>query len=48
MLLCFPLRAWRPQPREIQEHVLGKFEPHFVNTYLTSTTAANMSLEEGQ
>jgi uncharacterized protein with ParB-like and HNH nuclease domain len=36
------------QPRDIQEHVLDKFEPYFLNTYLTSTTAANTSIVDGQ
>lgn len=38
----------RTQPKEIQEHVLDKFEPYFLNTYLTSTTAANTSIVDGQ
>lgn len=38
----------RSHPKEIQEHVLDKFEPYFLNTYLTSTTAANTSIVDGQ
>jgi uncharacterized protein with ParB-like and HNH nuclease domain len=38
----------RTHPKEIQEHVLDKFEPYFLNTYLTSTTAANTSIVDGQ
>jgi uncharacterized protein with ParB-like and HNH nuclease domain len=38
----------KTQPKEIQEHVLDKFEPYFLNTYLTSTTAANTSIVDGQ
>jgi uncharacterized protein with ParB-like and HNH nuclease domain len=38
----------RMHPKEIQEHVLDKFEPYFLNTYLTSTTAANTSIVDGQ
>lgn len=38
----------KTQPKDIQEHVLDKFEPYFLNTYLTSTTAANTSIVDGQ
>lgn len=38
----------KAQPKEIQEHVLREFEPYFLNTYLTSTTAANTSIVDGQ
>jgi uncharacterized protein with ParB-like and HNH nuclease domain len=38
----------KTEPRDIQEHVLDKFEPYFLNTYLTSTTAANTSIVDGQ
>src|SRR3982074_3529750 len=34
-------------PREIQEDVLERFEPYFLNTYLTSTTAATTSIVDG-
>jgi uncharacterized protein with ParB-like and HNH nuclease domain len=36
------------EPKEIQEGVLERFEPYFLNTYLTSTTAANTSIVDGQ
>src|SRR5687767_12778717 len=36
------------QPREIQEDVLERFEPYFLNTYLTHTTAATISIVDGQ
>lgn len=35
-------------PKEIQEDVLERFEPYFLNTYLTSTTAASTSIVDGQ
>ena len=35
-------------PKEIQEDVLGRFEPYFLNTYLTSTTSQNTSIVDGQ
>ena len=35
-------------PREIQQDVLERFEPYFLNTYLTHTTAANTSIVDGQ
>lgn len=35
-------------PKEIQEDVLERFEPYFLNTYLTSTTAATTSIVDGQ
>lgn len=35
-------------PNEIQEDVLERFEPYFLNTYLTSTTAATTSIVDGQ
>jgi uncharacterized protein with ParB-like and HNH nuclease domain len=38
----------KTQAKEIQEDVLEKFEPYFLNTYLTSTTAANTSIVDGQ
>ncbi len=38
----------KTQPKEIQEDVLERFEPYFLNTYLTSTTAANTSIVDGQ
>src|SRR4051812_14301727 len=36
------------QPKEIQEDVIERFEPYFLNTYLTSTTASNTSIVDGQ
>jgi hypothetical protein len=38
----------KTQPKEIQEDVLERFEPYFLNTYLTSTTATNTSIVDGQ
>jgi uncharacterized protein with ParB-like and HNH nuclease domain len=40
----------KTSPTEIQEDVMERFEPYFLNTYLTSTTttAANMSIVDGQ
>ncbi len=38
----------KTHPREIQEDVLERFEPYFLNTYLTHTTAANTSIVDGQ
>ncbi|HEX74591.1 MAG TPA: DUF262 domain-containing protein [Dehalococcoidia bacterium] len=38
----------KTQPREIQEDVLDRFQPYFLNTYLTHTTAANTSIVDGQ
>lgn len=35
-------------PKEIQEDVLERFEPYFLNTYLTSTTATATSIVDGQ
>ena len=36
------------EPTEIQKDVLERFEPYFLNTYLTSTTSANTSIVDGQ
>ena len=38
----------KTNPKEIQEDVLERFEPYFLNTYLTSTTAANTAIVDGQ
>ncbi len=38
----------KSQPKEILEDVLERFEPYFLNTYLTHTTAANTSIVDGQ
>ena len=38
----------KKQPKEIQEDVLDRFEPYFLNTYLTHTTAENISIVDGQ
>ena len=35
-------------PDEIQRDVLERFEPYFLNTYLTHTTEANTSIVDGQ
>lgn len=34
----------KANPKEIQEDVLERFEPYFLNTYLTSTTATNTAI----
>jgi uncharacterized protein with ParB-like and HNH nuclease domain len=39
---------WKTYPKEIQQDVLERFEPYFLNTYLTHTTAANTSIVDGQ
>lgn len=38
----------KTDPKDIQEDVLERFEPYFLNTYLTSTTAASTSIVDGQ
>lgn len=38
----------KANPKEIQEDVMERFEPYFLNTYLTSTTATNTSIVDGQ
>jgi uncharacterized protein with ParB-like and HNH nuclease domain len=38
----------KSQPKQIQEDVLRNFEPYFLNTYLTHTTAASTSVVDGQ
>ncbi|MBI4267332.1 MAG: DUF262 domain-containing protein [Chloroflexi bacterium] len=38
----------KTQPKEIQEDVFERFEPYFLNTYLTHTTPANTSIVDGQ
>ena len=38
----------KKQPKEIQEDVLDRFEPYFLNTYLTHTTAENISIVDCQ
>lgn len=38
----------KTSPKEIQEDVMERFEPYFLNTYLTSTTTANTSIVDGQ
>jgi uncharacterized protein with ParB-like and HNH nuclease domain len=38
----------KTHPREIQQDVLERFKPYFLNTYLTHTTAANTSIVDGQ
>ena len=35
-------------PKEIQEDVQANFEPYYLNTFLTHTTAANVSIVDGQ
>lgn len=38
----------KTSPKEIQEDVLDRFEPYFLNTYLTHKTAQNTSIVDGQ
>ncbi len=38
----------KTSPKDIQEDVLDRFEPYFLNTYLTHTTAANTAIVDGQ
>jgi len=38
----------KTHPKDVQEHVLETFDPYFLNTYLTSTTASNTSIVDGQ
>jgi len=38
----------KTNPKEIQEDVLERFEPYFLNTYLTHTTSARTSIVDGQ
>jgi len=38
----------KTQPKEIQEDVLQRFQPYFLNTYLTHTTASDTSIVDGQ
>lgn len=38
----------KTQPKEIQQDVLERFEPYFMDTYLTSTTATNTAVVDGQ
>lgn len=38
----------KEDPKAIQEDVLERFEPYFLNTYLTSTTAATTAIVDGQ
>src|SRR5438105_12780209 len=38
----------KTNPKEIQEDVLNRFEPYFLNTYLTHTTADGTSIVDGQ
>jgi uncharacterized protein with ParB-like and HNH nuclease domain len=38
----------KANPSEIREDVLQRFEPYFLNTYLTSTTATSTSVVDGQ
>src|SRR6266487_4853600 len=38
----------KTNPSEIREDVLQRFEPYFLNTYLTSTTATSTSIVDGQ
>jgi uncharacterized protein with ParB-like and HNH nuclease domain len=38
----------KTDPRDIQTEVLEKFEPYFLNTYLTHSTAMNVSIVDGQ
>jgi len=38
----------KTDPRDIQAEVQGHFEPYFLNTYLTHSTATNISIVDGQ
>lgn len=38
----------KTQPKEIQADVLERFQPYFLNTYLTHTTASDTSIVDGQ
>jgi uncharacterized protein with ParB-like and HNH nuclease domain len=38
----------REHPKDIQEDVLERFDPYFLNTYLMHTTASNTSIVDGQ
>lgn len=38
----------KTDPRDIQAEVQKTFEPYFLNTYLTHSTAANISIVDGQ
>lgn len=41
-------RRSQTSPREIQADVLDNFDPYFLNTYLTSKSAANTAIVDGQ
>lgn len=38
----------KTQPLDIQSDVMERFEPYFLNTYLTTTTAVDTSIVDGQ
>jgi len=38
----------KTEPKEIQDDVIQNFEPYFLNTYLTHTTPAEISIIDGQ
>jgi uncharacterized protein with ParB-like and HNH nuclease domain len=38
----------KTDPRDIQAEVQGHYEPYFLNTYLTHSTATNISIVDGQ
>jgi uncharacterized protein with ParB-like and HNH nuclease domain len=38
----------KKQPKDIQEDVMERFNPYFLNTYLTSKTAAHTAIVDGQ
>lgn len=41
-------RRQKTKPKDIQEDVLANFDPYFLNTYLTSKSAANTAIVDGQ
>lgn len=38
----------KTQPKDIQEDVFSNYDPYFLNTYLTSKSAANTAIVDGQ
>lgn len=38
----------KSNPKDIQEDVLDRYEPYFLNTYLTSSTTAHTAIVDGQ
>jgi uncharacterized protein with ParB-like and HNH nuclease domain len=46
--LYYEAAPLKSSPKDIQEDVLNRFEPYFLNTYLTHSTAVNTSVVDGQ